>query len=531
MGNKKIIKSPVVIFLLGVSLLLWAGVNWWHLSGVNKDMRQAILEPTNVLAKAIDQWQIKSLVGSEVDVGTPDYERLKEQLASVISVNENFSFFYLMGQKNNGNIFFLVDSEPADSVDYSPPGQEYPEATKVLLSVFETGKMAIEGPVTDRWGTWISVLVPIKDSQTGQLLAVLGGDINAKDWNWTLLSQGIIFATLSFIFFIFIFGLYFHIVNQKREKDKLSAILHSIGDGVFVVDEKMRVIIVNEVVAQMIGYKMEEILGTTFNEKLKFISDETGKMNDNFIVKAMETKTVQKMPDHISLVDKNNKRIQVADSAAPLVNKKGEVFGCVVVFRDVSREREIDKVKTEFVSLASHQLRTPLSAVRWCAEMLLNGDAGRLSVEQSQYVEEIYRGNQRMTTLVKALLNVSRMELGTFTIEPEECNLRQIFKEVADELLPQMVKKIKLKKEFVAVPEILLLDKKLVHIILENLLSNAIKYTPSGGKIWVTVSKKNKDILMLFLIESGLIGLVGGIVGALLGLGAALFVWLFNKIK
>jgi len=98
-----------------------------------------------------------------------------------------------------------------------------------------------------------------------------------------------------------------------KEKDKMDTILHSIGDGVFVMDKNLKIILINKVAAKMAGYEMEEILGTKYSDKMKFVSEDTGEVNDQFINKAIETKTVQEMSNHTILVDKNGNKTQVAD--------------------------------------------------------------------------------------------------------------------------------------------------------------------------------------------------------------------------
>jgi len=168
----------------------------------------------------------------------------------------------------------------------------------------------------------------------------------------------------------------------------------------------------------------------------------------------------------------------------------------VVVFRDVSKEREVDRAKTEFVSLASHQLRTPLSSVNWFAEMLLAGDAGKLTKQQNEFIQKIYDGNQRMVDLVNALLNVSRIELGTFSVEPEPTDIVEISKSVIEELTPQVKeKKLKIEEKYEKIPKFSA-DPKLVRIVLQNLLSNAVKYTPEKGKVSADISLKNNNILI-----------------------------------
>jgi signal transduction histidine kinase len=168
-----------------------------------------------------------------------------------------------------------------------------------------------------------------------------------------------------------------------------------------------------------------------------------------------------------------------------------------MVFRDISREWDIDRSKTEFVSLASHQLRTPLSTISWYAEMLLAGDAGDLNKEQEDYLKEIYNGNKRMVELVNSLLNVSRIELGTLAIETEPTDLNKECESLLKELLPSITKKqIVLEKNIAENIPVIPADPKLVRIIFQNLLTNAIKYTPAHGKITIEISKNDKDILL-----------------------------------
>jgi len=137
---------------------------------------------------------------------------------------------------------------------------------------------------------------------------------------------------------------------------------------------------------------------------------------------------------------KDKTKFPVASMVTPVI-LDGKVIGAIEVFRDVTREREIDKTKTEFVSIASHQLRTPLSSVSWHAEMLLTGDVGKLNKEQKKYLNEVYRGNQRMVKLVNALLNVSRLELGTFAVNPEPIDMVDLVRSVVDEQKKQIDQK------------------------------------------------------------------------------------------
>lgn len=161
----------------------------------------------------------------------------------------------------------------------------------------------------------------------------------------------------------------------------------------------------------------------------------------------------------------------------------------------VEHLKEIDKAKTEFVSLASHQLRTPLTSVSWFAEMLLNKDVGQLNSKQMEYLGEINAGNRRMIDLVDDLLNASRIDIGMLAIEPKEIDLREIVKSALTELNPLIQEK---NQEFVEDVEAGLpkaeLDPELTGVIFQNLLSNSVKYTPHGGKISLKMKKKGPYI-------------------------------------
>lgn len=285
--------------------------------------------------------------------------------------------------------------------------------------------------------------------------------------------------------------------KTKREKDKIDAILQSIGDAVFVVNQESEIIMFNKIAEQLSGYSSKEAMGANYKKILKFVFEKNEKENDEFIKKAMETGEIKEMANHTMLVSKSGKKIPVADSASPLKDHQGNIKGCVVVFRDVTREREIDRAKTEFVSLASHQLRTPLSSINWYTEMLINGDAGEINKDQKDFLKEIYKGNQRMVDLVNALLNVSRIEMGTLAVEPEPANFNEIAESVMKEVKPQAEKKKhKIEKDLdSSIPEIQA-DSKLVRIVFQNLATNAIKYTPEGGKISLETKKEDDSILI-----------------------------------
>lgn len=162
---------------------------------------------------------------------------------------------------------------------------------------------------------------------------------------------------------------------------------------------------------------------------------------------------------------------------------------------DITEEKQIDKAKSEFVSLASHQLKTPVGAVKWDAEMLLSGDYGELQPKQKEVVQEIYNLNLRMSDLVTDFLNMSRIELGTFVIDPQPVKYSDICEDVLTELRERIVdKKHTVSKNYQEDMPETVADAHLLRIIFQNLLSNAIKYTKEGGKIGVNIVADHANV-------------------------------------
>lgn len=286
----------------------------------------------------------------------------------------------------------------------------------------------------------------------------------------------------------------------EREKARSDSILLAIGEGVVVTDRKDRILLVNDAFEEMLGWKRGEVKGKSFVELIP-MQNEKGKdvpvkerMKHLLLYEGKDinesngrylTRTSSVKPYYY--IRKDGSRFPVNITKTPIVMGRDNV-GTVEVFRDITREREIDKAKTEFVSIASHQLRTPLSTIGWYTEMLVSEDAGRLNSDQKSYLKEIYIGNKRMIKLVNALLNVSRIEMGTFGVAPVEIDITKLADDVVREFLPLVKKKgISFDKEYAKdIPKIKL-DTKLTRIVFQNILSNAVKYTPKGGKVTLDI--------------------------------------------
>jgi PAS domain S-box-containing protein len=276
-------------------------------------------------------------------------------------------------------------------------------------------------------------------------------------------------------------------LGLAKDLEKFKLAVDNASDHVIITDPDGVILYANKAVERITGYKREEVIGKKSGSKQTW----GGFMDTAFYQTMWETIKVKKQNFIGELHNrrKNGEDYEVLASISPVLDDRGEVQFFVGIERDITKEKEVDKAKTEFVSLASHQLRTPLAAINWYTEMLLNGDAGAINEEQKKYLREVDAGNRRMIDLVNSLLNVSRLDLGTFMIEPEPIDILAVSKSVLDELRPQIeTKKLKIEENYNSdVPNPYPADAKLLRIVFQNLLSNAVKYTPANGSVTVNI--------------------------------------------
>lgn len=299
----------------------------------------------------------------------------------------------------------------------------------------------------------------------------------------------------------------------EEEKKKLAVLLENLPMGVLMVRAPR-----GEIIA--LNGRGAALLGTDFEndpQRWERIKKEDGGWYpaEELPVNIALTTGHSVTKNDLYVGEVSRRVIALRMSAMPVRDDAGVLRFVAVVFDDVTKEKEIDRAKTEFVSLASHQLRTPLSSINWYSEMLLDGDAGKVTKEQKKYLEEIYRGNKRMVELVDALLNVSRIELGTFMVEPVPMNVVAAAKATLADM-KQTIKKKKLavKESYAKDVPHMMADPKLMRIIFQNVLSNAVKYTPERGSVALTVEtikkgktvggkKMGRDMLLVMVADTG----------------------------
>jgi len=273
-----------------------------------------------------------------------------------------------------------------------------------------------------------------------------------------------------------------------KEKNKTVLIIENLDDGLLVLDKNNRVVMINPCALEFLQKTKEEVL-----QKNIFKLDSKKLDMEVFfeIIRGKNKKIREISREEACFGNKLFFQITVLSIAG----SDGEYL---VIMHDVSKDKLVDQMKTEFVSVAAHQLRTPLSAIKWTLKMMLDGDVGKLTDEQIEFLNKSYESNERMIVLVNDLLNVSRIDEGRFIYKPEALQIEDVIKQIAsNEETSLKEKNLDLVLDF---PKKLLspvfIDKEKMGIVMQNFIENSIKYTPSGGKITISIEELKDDVLV-----------------------------------
>jgi PAS domain S-box-containing protein len=287
----------------------------------------------------------------------------------------------------------------------------------------------------------------------------------------------------------------------EREKTKDEAILASIGDGVVVVNRKMKIIFFNRAAEKATGWKRRECRGKLWQEIINLKTEDGTKVpiNKSPLYLAIHGRHKTTYADYL-YTRKNGTVFPTAITVSSVfLNRK--LIGAIVVFRNITREKEIDRAKSEFVSLASHQLRTPLGITKWYLEALArNSYFLKSPPEVLGYFNEVHKSNERVLSLVRELLSVSRIDQGRVKNTPKLTDVKLIVMEIVQQMQIIAHKKdinLKLIIKNGNIPQINI-DSLRLHETVENLTGNALEYTTIGGLVIITLKRVGNLISISF---------------------------------
>ena len=472
--------SLLFVFLAGVTFI------WWVIHSTNNHMQAELLEKARIAAYAINIEDITSLSGSEKDLSNPAYLRIKSQLAVMRNAKQQCRFLYLMGRRSDGTVFFFADSLPEGSKDYASPGLVYKEVSNFYLNVFTNRQEAVVGPVTDRWGRLMTALVPLKIPHTGHLLAVLGMDVDAKDWNKEIIGKAI-FPFVIFVLFlclgITLVARGHAIASLRKSEEKYQTLFGNAQVALFRTSIDGKLVEINERYAQMAGYEKVEDCMAEFNlgdawagpddrdELLKILRDR-GYVND------YETKINRRDGSPMWIV-----------FSATIFSEKGYIEGSIVdITGRKQAEKERDKLQARLFQIQkmesignlaggiAHDFNNILSSIIGFTELALDDVKKGTPLEDS--LQEVYTAGKRAKELVKQILAFARQS----NEERKPIQVDIIAKEVLKLIRSTIPTTIEI-KENIESHSLIMGNPSQIHQLLMNLCTNASQAMENTGGI------------------------------------------------
>lgn len=279
-------------------------------------------------------------------------------------------------------------------------------------------------------------------------------------------------------------------VDLQREDD---AILSSMNEGMVLIDTECRIHRANACILNMLGYTEQEFIGRDAHECIVFVDDKG---------KPTSCDISGKIGTYSKLLQRKDGSIMPTRLSVSLVQVEGhKPSGTVMIVSDMTKQYELDKAKDLFLSLATHQLKTPITAIKWYAEMLLGADGSNevLPPTKRRISQSITKSVKHMMYIVDNLLNVSRMETGRLKVNPSPVNVPSVVHQVIEDQKTAIeTKNQKVTCKHDNLSDQVMADGQMLAQIFANLLNNASKYSPVGGEIQITIRGTSHDVMVSF---------------------------------
>ncbi|MEI6089145.1 MAG: PAS domain S-box protein [bacterium] len=356
MKKKNLFKRKGVVEIIIFLLLCGLGVVYINYTAnrfVNVKVDK-VLQIARTIGATLPKEDLTALSATISDTAKVEYKLIKKSLKDIIGVNSSARFAYLYTERN-GKIFIFADSEEENSKDYSPPGQQYTEADKAYSQVFIRQKEKVTSPVTERWGKWISVLIPIKDPSTSKVLAIFGIDFDTKLWNKFILYEVIESRMLLFLLLITFLVFFYTIAKNKllkkeiiEHKETVEALgksekrLHDItsilADWIWEVDVNGIYTYSSRCSDDFLGQSRGDIIGKTASD---FISPDEAKRVAVIFSEIMANKGPIHNLENWN-ISKNGEKICLLTNGLPILDEEGNLKGYFGVDIDITESRLLE---------------------------------------------------------------------------------------------------------------------------------------------------------------------------------------------
>ncbi len=292
---------------------------------------------------------------------------------------------------------------------------------------------------------------------------------------------------------------------ERRHEARILAMMDSTAEALVLISPGREVLDVNEQFEEMFGLSAEQAVGQPASELRPFFEQVFADPAPLFDLVAQTAADAEGYHTE-SLVQNWPKPRELEIFSAPVCEgecETGAHYGRLYVFRDVTHEREVDRMKTEFVSLVSHELRTPLTSIKGFTDMILEGDAGEINDEVQEFLEIVQSNANHLVALINDLLDISRIESGRIQLKLETVDLTEIVAQVVAVMQPKLDEKAQsLTVELDPASSLVRGDRDKLVQVVTNYVSNAHKYTPDGGEIRIETARKG-DLCRLAVSDNG----------------------------
>jgi len=274
---------------------------------------------------------------------------------------------------------------------------------------------------------------------------------------------------------------------DRMQADKLDALVYSIKDGLIMVDHNGKIVMANE--------KSRSILNTPDFLPGEDLLEAVSRSSDTFqpaanaaeIISALLKEGEENTKAEIDMSYEDMPKFYEVSRYAVLTRDKINL-GSIITLRDVTLEKELAKMKDDFLHSITHDLRSPMTSIRGFLELLLDGSAGEISEEQKSFLKIMDESSEKLLGMINNLLDVSKLEAGKMVLNLKETDLSKIASTIVDFFYPQ-AKSLKIDLSFRCAkdPGKINVDENLIERVITNLVSNAMKFTPAGGSVTVEI--------------------------------------------